>query len=39
MFNFKNVKEISHTEQECQKTLIQGKIYIPQNRNEDIEYL
>ena len=30
---------LSHTEQECQKSLIQGKIHNQQNSNEGLEYL
>ena len=29
---------LSHIEQECQKSLIQGKIYIQQNLNEALKY-
>ena len=29
---------LSHTEQECQQSLIQGKIYIQQNWNKGLEY-
>ena len=28
----------SHIEQECQESLIQGKIHIQQNLKEDLEY-
>ena len=30
---------LSHTEQECQEILIQGKIHNQQNLNEGIKYL
>ena len=30
---------LSHTEQECQKSLIQGKIHNQQNSNKGLEYL
>ena len=30
---------LSHTEQECQENLIQGKIHNQQNSNEGLEYL
>ena len=30
---------LSHTEQECQESLIQGKIHIQQNWNEGLKYL
>ena len=30
---------LSHIEQECQESLIQGKIHIQQNSNEGLEYL
>ena len=30
---------LSHTEQECQESLIQGKIPNQQNSNESLEYL
>ena len=30
---------LSHTEQECQESLIQGKIHNQQNSNEGLEYL
>ena len=30
---------LSHIEQECQESLMQGKIHIQQNWNEDLEYL
>ena len=29
---------LSHIEQECQETLIEGKIHIQRNWNEDLEY-
>ena len=29
---------LSHIEQECQESLIQGKIHIQQNSNEGLEY-
>ena len=29
---------LSHTEQECQDSLIQGKIHIQQNLNEGLKY-
>ena len=29
---------LSHTEQECQESLIQGKIHNQQNLNEDLKY-
>ena len=29
---------LSHTEQECQESLIQGKIHNQQNSNEDLKY-
>ena len=30
---------LSHTEQECQESLIQGKIHNQQNSNEGLKYL
>ena len=30
---------LSHTEQECQKSLIQGKIHNQQNSNDGLKYL
>ena len=30
---------LSHIEQECQESLIEGKIHIQQNWNEGLEYL
>ena len=30
---------LSHTEQECQENLIQGKIHYQQNLNEGLKYL
>ena len=29
---------LSHIDQECQEILIQGKIHIQQNLNEDLKY-
>ena len=30
---------LSHIEQECQESLIEGKIHNQQNSNEDLKYL
>ena len=34
-----SISSLSHTKQEYQESLIQGKIYKQKNQNEDFEYL
>ena len=36
--NCQNQLSLSHVDQKCQESLIQGKIHIQQNSNEDLKY-